>query len=386
MIIKDNPSYILFNFKSLLKNPSKKIKNNIDNIKQNFKSLSIMSIILRLLRDQKRFNKLFLFLSNFENNFFQIDRLKIKNPVFICGMARSGTTFLTHLLDSSKYFSTFKYKYLPFYKTPIFWNYINNFFYLSKKKRQRLHGDNLQININSPDSFEELIWKNFLEDYALKGYWQKVEYDETSDLPKNLDLFIKKIIHINKINRYLSKNNNNIFRVKYLLKKYPDSKIIIVIRNPVDLAFSSAKVHFKFLKYHETIKNFSEELSELGHYEFGFQRKMFNLRGNKQLNPQNIRFKTIRSYLERYQDLLNFIIENYSNEIGDKQIVILNYDNLKKINDLSKLFQFLNIDLNEEMQNYFNNNFVLKTNKRNEKFKNKIILQEYLNLCEYSII
>ena len=345
-----------------------------------------MSIILRLLRDQKRFNKLFLFLSNFENNFFQIDRLKIKNPVFICGMARSGTTFLTHLLDSSNYFSTFKYKYLPFYKTPIFWNYINNLFYLSKKKRQRLHGDNLQININSPDSFEELIWKNFLEDYALKGYWQKVEYDETSDLPKNLDLFIKKIIHINKINRYLSKNNNNIFRVKYLLKKYPDSKIIIVIRNPVDLAFSSAKVHFKFLKYHETIKNFSEELSELGHYEFGFQRKMFNLRGNKQLNPQNIRFKTIRSYLERYQDLLNFIIENYSNEIGDKQIVILNYDNLKKINDLSKLFQFLNIDLNEEMQNYFNNNFVLKTNKRNEKFKNKIILQEYLNLCEYSII
>ena len=301
-------------------------------------------------------------------------------------MARSGTTFLTHLLDSSNYFSTFKYKYLPFYKTPIFWNYVNNLFYLSKKKRQRLHGDNLQVNINSPDSFEELIWKNFLEDYSLKGYWQKVEHHETSDLPKNLDLFIKKIIYINKRNRYLSKNNNNIFRVKYLLKKYPDSKIIIVIRNPVDLAFSSAKVHFKFLKYHETIKNFSEELSELGHYEFGFQRKMFNLRGNKQLNPQNIRFKTIRSYLERYQDLLNFIIENYSNEIGDKQIVILNYDNLKKINDLSKLFQFLNIDLNEDMQNYFDNNFVLKNHKRNEKFKNKIILQEYLNLSKYSII
>ena len=341
---------------------------------------------MRLLRDQKRFNKLFLFLSNFENNFFQIDRLKIKKPVFICGMARSGTTFLTHLLDSSNYFSTFKYKYLPFYKTPIFWNYVNNLFYLSKKKRQRLHGDNLQVNINSPDSFEELIWKNFLEDYSLKGYWQKVEHHETSDLPKNLDLFIKKIIYINKRNRYLSKNNNNIFRVKYLLKKYPDSKIIIVIRNPVDLAFSSAKVHFKFLKYHETIKNFSEELSELGHYEFGFQRKMFNLRGNKQLNPQNIRFKTIRSYLERYQDLLSFIIENYSNEIGDKQIVILNYDNLKKINDLSKLFQFLNIDSNKDMQNYFDNNFVLKTHKRNEKFKNKIILQEYLNLSKYSII
>ena len=228
--------------------------------------------------------------------------------------------------------------------------------------------------------------KNFLEDYASKGYWQKVEYDETSDLSKNLDLFIKKIIHINKVNRYLSKNNNNIFRVKYLLKKFPDSKIIIVIRNPVDLAFSSAKVHFKFLKYHETIKNFSEELSELGHYEFGFQRKMFNLKGYKPSNLQNIRYKTIKLYLERYLDLLNFITENYSKEIEDKKIVILNYDNLKKINNLSKLFQFLNIDLNENMQNYFDNNFVFKTNKRNEKFKNKIILQEFLNLSKSSIV
>ena len=301
-------------------------------------------------------------------------------------MARSGTTFLTHLLDSSNYFSTFKYKYLPFYKTPIFWNYINNLFYLNKKKRQRLHGDNLKVNINSPDSFEELIWKNFLDDYALKGYWQKVEYDKTNELSKNLDLFIKKVIHINKVNRYLSKNNNNIFRVKYLLKKFPDSKIIIVIRNPVDLAISSAKVHLKFLKYHETIKNFSEELSELGHYEFGFQRKMFNLRGNKPSNSQNIRFKTIKLYLEQYLDLLNFIIENYSKEIEDKQIVILNYDNLKKIDDLSKLFQFLNIDLNDDMQNYFDSNFVLKINKRNEKFKNKIILQEFLNLSKSSIV
>ena len=345
-----------------------------------------MSIILKLLRDQKRFNKLFLFLSNFENNFFQIHRLKIKNPVFICGMARSGTTFLTHLLDSSNYFGTFKYKYLPFYKTPIFWNYINNLFYLSKKKRQRLHGDNLKVNINSPDSFEELIWKNFLEDYDLKGYWQKVEYDKFSDLSKNLELFIKKIIHINKVDRYLSKNNNNIFRIKYLLKKFPDSKIVVVIRNPVDLAFSSTKVHLKFLKYHKTIKNFSEELSELGHYEFGFQRKMFDLTGGKSLNPQNIRFKTINLYLERYLDLLNFISKNYSKEIEDKKIVILNYDNLKKINDLSKLFRYLNIDLNEDMKSYFDSNFVLNTYQRNEKFKKKIVMQEFINLSKYSIV
>ena len=83
--------------------------------------------------------------------------------------------------------------------------------------------------------------EEFLKDYDLKGYWQKVEYDEFSDLSKNLELFIKKIIHINKVDRYLSKNNNNIFRIKYLLKKFPDSKIVVVIRNPVDLAFLPQK-------------------------------------------------------------------------------------------------------------------------------------------------
>ena len=33
-----------------------------------------------------------------------------------------------------------------------------------------------------------------------------------------------KTIHINKVSRYLSKNNNNIFRIKFLLNKFPNSK------------------------------------------------------------------------------------------------------------------------------------------------------------------
>ena len=301
-------------------------------------------------------------------------------------MARSGTTFLTHLLNSSNYFSTFKYKYLPFYKTPILWSYINNLFYLDKKKRQRLHGDSLQIDINSPDSFEELIWKNYLKNYELKGYWQKIDSNQSSELSENLDIFIKKIIHINIANRYLSKNNNNIFRIKYLLNKFPNSKIIIVIRNPIDLAFSSTKVHLKFLRYHKVIKNFSEELSELGHYEFGFQRRMFCLRENELSNHKHIRFKTIKLYLEKYNELLNFVNKKYSKKIYDKKIVVFNYDNLKKVDDLSKLFEFLNIEINDNMRIYLDKNFVLQNNKRNLRFKHKINFEEFLNLSKLSII
>ena len=301
-------------------------------------------------------------------------------------MARSGTTFLTHLLDSSNNFSTFKYKSLPFYKIPIFWNYINSIFYLSKKKKQRLHGDNLKVSIESPDSFEELIWKNNIENYENAGYWQTIDVHKSQILSKNLKKFIQKTIHIDKKQRYLSKNNNNIFRIKYLLNQFPDAKIIVVIRNPIDLAFSSAKVHFKFLKYHEKIKDFSDELTELGHYEFGNQRRMFNL--NNELNTSNnIRFKTTKLYLNKFIELLDYILKNYSSEIHKKKIIIFNYDNLKKFDDLAKLLQFLNVKNDLDLENYFNNNFLIKGQKRKiNELKKKINFDLFNEISKHSII
>ena len=373
------------NLRSLAKKPNKNTKNRIDNIKQNFNTLSRMSIILKFLNFQKKYYKLFNFLSNFEENFFNIDKVEIREPVFICGMARSGTTFLTHLLDSTGNFSTFKYKYLPFYKVPIFWSYINFLFFLKKKRKQRFHGDALKVDINSPDSFEELIWKNNLENYENKGYWQNIIFSQSKYLSKNLKTFIRKTIHINKKKKYLSKNNNNIFRIKYLLEKFPDAKIIIVIRNPIDLAFSSAKVHFRFLKFHENINDFSKELSELGHYEFGYNRKLFNLNKSDSFKT-NIRFKTIKFYLEKYSDLLNFILKNYSEEIKEKKIVIFNYDNLKKLNDLSRLLKFLEIEDFSKLEKYFNNNFFIKEKNKNFKFKKKIVIKDFEKLSKYSII
>ena len=325
-------------------------------------------------------------MSNFEESFFNIEKIKIQEPVFICGMARSGTTFLTHLLDSSNNFSTFKYKSLPFYKIPIFWNYINSIFYLSKKKKQRLHGDNLKVSVDSPDSFEELIWKDNIENYENEGYWQNIDSQKSEILSKNLKKFIQKTIHIDKKQRYLSKNNNNIFRIKYLLNQFPDAKIIVVIRNPIDLAFSSAKVHFKFLKYHEKIKDFSDELTELGHYEFGYQRRIFNLK-NEFSSPSNLRFKTTKLYLNKYTELLDHILKNYSSEIHEKKIIIFNYDNLKRFDDLTKLLQFLNIKKDLNLINYFKNNFLIKDQgKKINELKKKINFDSFDEISKYSII
>ena len=140
------------------------------------------------------------------------------------------------------------------------------------------------------------------------------------------------------------------------------------------------------MKYHEKIKDFSDELTELGHYEFGNQRRMFNL--NNELNTSNnIRFKTTKLYLNKFIELLDYILKNYSSEIHKKKIIIFNYDNLKKFDDLAKLLQFLNVENDLDLENYFNNNFLIKGQKRKiNELKKKINFDLFNEISKHSII
>ena len=342
-----------------------------------------MSTILTFLKYQKNNHKLFSLLSDIEESLYDIKNVKIENPTFICGMPRSGTTFITHLLDASGYFSSFKYKYLPFYTIPIFWSYFNRLFYFAKKKSKRIHGDNINVGLDSTDSFEEIIWKNNLDNYNEKGFWSYISDENDKNLIIKLESYIKKVVKLGNKRNYISKNNNNAFRIKYLLKKFPSSKILFVIRNPIDLAFSSAKVHLKFLKLHNVNVKFSEELKELGHLEFGYYRKLFS---NNQIE-KNIKYKIIKFYLKGYQEFLEYIMKNYSEELKSKKIITFNYDNLKSYNEIKTLLSNLNIESNENMVRFFKLNFKFNKKKVNlKKIKKKFELNIYDDFKRLSII
>ena len=280
-------------------------------------------------------------------------------------MPRSGTTFFTHLINSSTKYSSYKYKDLPFYTTPILWNYFSPFFYGNKKKIERKHGDGLLIDKYSPDSFEELIWKQLIPDYEKNGYWQYLNENSNIKLEK-IELFIKKVIHIYKKKDYLSKNNNNVFRINYILNKIPNSKVIIVIRNPLDTAISLSKIHLKFLKIHKKNNLFSEELKYLGHFEFGYYRKLFKLSDNNLKKNGN----QVKLYLKKCEELNSFIIRKYLHQIENNKVVVVNYDNLKNFEHLIRLFENLNINQLDMMKNFFEKNFIMKRKK-------KINLKEY---------
>ena len=355
--------------------------------KQNFNILSNMSIVLNYLKLQKNHKKIFQIISEVENFIFGINKLSIDQNLFVCGMPRSGTTFLTHLLNSSNEFSTFKYKDLPFYSIPIFWNYFNKLFYFSKKKFRRVHGDNLFIDKFSPDSFEELIWKNNIPQYNKNGYWQNIDKNYSGTIDKSLQSFIKKVNFINKKKKYLSKNNNNIFRIKYLLSKFPNSKIILLIRDPIDTALSLTKVHLKFLKFHKLNEKFSEELKLLGHEEFGYYRKLFKLNDdNNKIHLKN-NASQIKLYIKKCLELNSFIIKNYIEEIENGKIIVVDFNNIKKFEDALPLLKKLKIDNINLIKQYFDENFKLNIYKNNiDKKKYEELFENYKTLQKYSLV
>ena len=129
------------------------------------------------------------------------------NHVFITGLARSGTTILLNLLYSSDTFGSLTYRDMPLTLSPNLWKFISR-----KKKREesfdRLHGDGIKININSPEAFEEIFWKFLLKESYVKKKHLVFHELQLSHI-QEFKSYIKLILKSKNKNNYLSKNNNN---------------------------------------------------------------------------------------------------------------------------------------------------------------------------------
>ncbi len=294
-------------------------------------------------------------MSQLEAYIFNFRKIEIKKPVFISGMARSGTTFTTHLLFSSENFSSLQYKDLPFYKIIILWSYFSKIYYGYEKMSERIHGDKLLVSINSPDAFEELIWKNNLNNYLNSGFYKNVnESYINNNLQNELTNLIKKTLYIKKKNRYLSKNNYNIFRLKYLFNLYKNSNSILLFRDPIETISSLVKVHNNFIKLGENNKDFGEELEILGHHEFGPKRKAFDIGKNyektiKYWNNGN----DYNGYLLQWIDLYSYVLSEYKDLIDSKKILLLQFSNNLNTDFCNKLINFCEINNKEKLFKYF---------------------------------
>ncbi len=176
------------------------------------------------------------------------------NHVFISGLARSGTTILLNAVYETKQFASLTYQDMPFILSPNFWSKLSlkNFVFT---KQERAHKDGIKIDINSAEAFEEVFWMTF--DY------------KKAETFFEFNAFIQLLCMKYNKKRYLSKNNQNIHKIDFLIKNYPNSKILIPFREPLQHAFSLLHQHKRFIYLQKKDDFIRKYMSWIGHIEFG---------------------------------------------------------------------------------------------------------------------
>ena len=167
-------------------------------------------------------------------------------PVYICGLARSGTTIVLHILDQAAIFCSLSYRDMPFVLAPNLWKQLTKFSSKQTILAERAHKDGILVGYNSPEAFEEVFWRTFS---AAASCSTDVGYSTATPTPETLAAFkdYRNLVVHSKTNsssantqlrRYLSKNNNNLIRLEHLSADCT-ATIFIVYRNPVDICAGS---------------------------------------------------------------------------------------------------------------------------------------------------
>ena len=252
--------------------------------------------------------------------------------IFIAGLARAGTTILLNALYKSNVFASLSYADMPFVLAPNIWSKIS----LNKKDlelKERSHGDGIKISTDSPEAFEEVFWKTFVN-------------EEIEELKEKFRIYISNISHKYKKERYLSKNNQNIRRIELIASIFDNSKILVPFREPIQHSYSLLTQHKKFIKDSKDDKFISKYMKWIGHTEFGPNYYPII---NKNINYNDP--LDINHWIEQWYLTYNNIFQLFKNK---KNIFFISYEKLcsnkdywYQIQEIAKIAKPYNFEFKE---------------------------------------
>lgn len=263
--------------------------------------------------------------------YYKVKNIEDNSHIFITGLPRSGTTSLLNFIYSSGEFGSLKYSNMPFIFSPNFSKLFNK---NNIKKKERLHMDGISFDLNSPEAFDEVFFRNndmFIKDELIK-YLNLILLSENKD-------------------KYLSKNNLNYKRIDLISSILKNSIFLIPIREPLQHSFSLLNQHLHFKKLQKNDDFIRRYMNYLGHNEFGFNHKAWN---------KPIYFhdnNSINYWLEQWFMFYNDIVLNVKSHENCKLII---YEELYKKEYVKNLIKEINLE------NYtkLNLNFFKCSNKK----------------------
>lgn len=246
-------------------------------------------------------------------------------PVFVTGLARGGTTILLEALYSTGLFTTLTYRNMPFVTAPYLWPRLSSHFYRSAEKKERAHGDRLQVNFDSPEAFEEVFWLTFSKEKYVQKNSLAFQGRDT-ELESRFRRYVNNILAVSSnegmATRYLAKNNNNLLRIEVLKAAFPDAIILVPFRNPLDHARSLLTQHQRFCQIHRESPFVLNYMNWLGHHEFGEDIKCFEVDDRFQV-PVQEQAQSLEFWLGYWTAVYAKLLTDHA-----QQLVFFNYDSL----------------------------------------------------------
>lgn len=225
-------------------------------------------------------------LGELENDLFarRLAAVASRDEVFVTGLPRAGTTLLLELLYRTGEFQSFTYRDMPFIMSPLLWSKLARLDRRPSVAQARAHDDGLEISVDSPEAFEEVIWLAYLRARIVKPSWlEPVAADQlTPEASQGLRSAVHRLLAQRAPAgepRYLSKNNANISRLGALAHLFPSSLILLVFRQPDAQAESLRRQHLRFTAIHAQDAFARRYMRWIGHYEFGADRRPINFSG-----------------------------------------------------------------------------------------------------------
>lgn len=184
-----------------------------------------------------------------------------KDPIYILGHWRSGTTLLHNLLCCHKNIS-----YPTTYQTV----FANNMFFLSGLIKEVMRFlmpkkrlvDSVELGVDFPQEedfglgneagFSFYYWYHFPKDYERiideNLTLSNQDKEKVEEHKRAYERFVKRAILNVGGEQYIAKNPPNMARLSFLLDMFPNSRFVYIERNPYETLLSTYRFHSGFLK------------------------------------------------------------------------------------------------------------------------------------------
>ncbi len=226
-----------------------------------------------------RFRNFWLGLGQLESSLLeeQLHAVSIKMPVYVCGLARSGSTLLHQIVASPAGVATHRVKDYPMVYTPYWWRQATAR-HQPAAPRERAHRDGVLITPESPDALEEMVWMAFFPRCHDPSVNNQLA---TGCSYRAFEAFyrahLRKLLLAERATRYVAKANYHVARLAYLVRLFPDVRILVPVRSPVNHIASLVRQHEWFCQGQRKHPRALAWMQRSGHFEFGRDRRPMNL-------------------------------------------------------------------------------------------------------------